>query len=379
MLLTVVDPGRLADALPDALAGGSCVAPAADAATIAMLRPEVPLEVPDTALVVATSGSTGRPKGVLLSRSALLASADATHDRLGGPGVWHCALPPSYVAGAMTLVRAHAAGTRPVFVASDLRDVGTVAGRNYLSLVPTQLHRALADADLARRLAAFDGILLGGAALDDALRARAEEAGLRLVTTYGASETCGGCVYDGLPLDGVEVGLSAALRVRSSEESREERGTSAAASGRIELGGPTIFSGYRCDPEATANALMDGRFVTSDRGEWVAGRLRVLGRLDDVVITGGVNVDLAAAQRAADGVLGVPEVGGIVLVGVSDPDWGTRIVAVTTSALTASEIRSRLGAALGRAALPHEVRRVDSLPRTGGGKIDRQGIIGDWR
>ena len=99
----------------------------------------------------------------------------------------------------------------------------------------------------------------------------------------------------------------------------------------------------------------------------------------DVVITGGVNVDLAAAQRAADGVLGVPEVGGIVLVGVSDPDWGTRIVAVTTSALTASEIRSRLGAALGRAALPHEVRRVDSLPRTGGGKIDRQGIIGDWR
>jgi len=365
VLMAVVDPRDLLAPLRDALAGGPCVAPVSpgDAATLAMLRPEVEVEDADAALIVATSGSTGRPKGVLLSRAALAAAASATHDRLGGPGVWHCALPTTYVAGVMTLVRALVAGTEPVVVAPDLHDLDDVRGavdeRHYLSLVPTQLHRALASPELTARLAGFDAVLLGGAASAPALRARAAGSGIAVVTTYGMSETCGGCVYDGVPLPGVDVGL---------------------ASGRVTIAGPVLFSGYRLDPVATASALVGGRFLTSDRGEWdAAGRLRILGRLDDVVISGGVNVDLAAAQRAADEVFGPPEAGGIVLVGVPDADWGTRIVAATASDLTTEDVRMRLGERLGRAALPHQVRRVDSLPRTAGGKIDRQVIIRGWR
>jgi o-succinylbenzoate---CoA ligase len=365
--MTVVDPGALLGPLRDALAGGPCVAPVSsgDAATLAMLAPEIEIEDADAALVVATSGSTGRPKGVLLSRAALVAAASATHARLGGPGVWHCALPTTYVAGVMTLVRAIVAGTEPVFLAPDLRDLhGTpdAAQRHYLSLVPTQLHRALASPALTARLAGFDAVLLGGAAIDPALRAGAAATGITVVTTYGMSETCGGCVYDGVPLNGVDVGVEGG------------------EGGRVTVAGPVLFSGYRLDPVATASALVGGRFRTSDRGEWDAdGRLRILGRLDDVVISGGVNVDLAAAQRAADEVFGPPETGGIVLVGVPDADWGTRIVAATASELTTEVVRARLGERLGRAALPRQVRRVDSLPRTAGGKIDRQVIIQGWR
>lgn len=362
--MTVVDPRALLGPLRDALAGGPCLAPASDDATLAMLRPGVEVEDADVALIVATSGSTGRPKGVLLSRHALIASASATHERLGGPGVWHCALPTTYVAGVMTLVRAIVADTEPVFVAPGLHDlnvphVGGQASRNYLSLVPTQLHRALASPDLTARLARFDAVLLGGAAIDPALRGRAAASGIDVVTTYGMSETCGGCVYDGVPLPGVDVRLDA---------------------DRVTIGGPVLFSGYRLDPDTSASALAGGRFWTSDRGEWDAdGRLRILGRIDDVVISGGVNVDLAAAQRAADEVFGPPEAGGIVLVGVPDAEWGTRVVAATASDLTTDGVRARLAPRLGRAALPQEVRRVDSLPRTAGGKIDRQGIVRGWR
>ncbi|NUR08526.1 MAG: AMP-binding protein, partial [Nocardioidaceae bacterium] len=149
-----------------------------------------------TPLVVETSGSTGRPKRVVLSRAAMRASADATHERLGGPGQWLATLPPTYVAGLQVLFRSVRAGTDPVERAADL-----TAGRTYVSLVPTQLHRLVDDPALAR----FDTVLVGGAALDPALRERADRAGVRVVTTYGMSETCGGCVYDGRPLDGVRV------------------------------------------------------------------------------------------------------------------------------------------------------------------------------
>ncbi len=363
--MILADPGALSAPLSEALAGGECVAPCADAATLAMLRPDLPVVEPGAALIVATSGSTGRPKGVVLSRAALRASAEATHARLGGAGTWHCALPTTYVAGVMTLVRAYFAGTEPALVASDLSDLEARDGRNYLSLVPTQLHRALDAPALVERLAAFDAVLLGGAAIAPELRRRAEASGITVVATYGASETCGGCVYDGVPLDGTLVELVE---------------TTPRPTARITIAGSTLFSGYRLDPAATASALVGGRFVTSDRGAWDAdGRLRVLGRLDDVVITGGVNVDLAAAQRVADEVLGAPESGGIVLAGVPDEVWGTRVVALTASGLTTDEVRARLGERLTRAALPREVRRVDSLPRTASGKIDRRRIIADWR
>ena len=202
--------------------------------------------VPDegTALVVGTSGSTGTPKLAMLPATALAASAAATHDRLGGPGTWLLAMPPHHIAGVQVLLRCVAAGTEPGFV--DLTDGFTphafaaaaeqlTGDRHYTALVPTQLGRLLADERAATALAGFDAVLIGGAASPPALLARARDAGVRAVTTYGMSETCGGCVYDGVPLDGTTV--------------------RADLDGRLWLGGPTLATGYLGRPDLTAAAF----------------------------------------------------------------------------------------------------------------------------
>src|SRR6478609_3646115 len=255
--------------------------------------------------VVETSGSTGRPKRVALSRRAMLASADASAARVGGAGRWLLALPASYVAGLNVIVRSLVAGHEPVVLEDSFADaVAALGPGGFLSVVPTQLHRLL-DTD-ASALAELDTVLLGGGPIDPALRARAAEAGVRIVATYGSAETCGGCVYDGLPLDGVALALS--------------------TDGRIRITGPTLFDRYLDDEPATRAALVDGWFVTSDAGRLDEdGRLSVLGRVDDMVVSGGVNVPAAAvAARLREH----PAVTAAEVVGVPDVEWGNRVVAV---------------------------------------------------
>lgn len=342
-------------AIAGALAGGDPVvplAPGADAPGFAAAPDE---HAPDLALVVGTSGSTGAPKGVCLSRPALAAAAAAAHERLGGPGAWTCPLPLHFVAGAMTIVRAWHAGLPVSVVPGDLSSLPLVPGvRNYASVVVAQLHRGLADPATRAGLARYDAVLVGGSAAGD-VAAAARAAGIHAVATYGMSETCGGCVYDGMPLGGVDVEVD--------------------ADGRIWLAGPLLFDGYRHDPDATAAALVDGRLRTHDRGRLDEGRLRVLGRLDEVVISGGVNVDLAAAQRIADRTFGPDRV---VLLAMPDERWGARIVAVTADGLELDGVRARLGADLSPAALPRELRRLPGLPRTATGKIDRPRLVREW-
>ena len=268
-------------------------------------------------LVIKTSGSSGEPKRVLLSRAAMRASASATHARLEGPGQWLLALPPTYVAGVQVLFRSVLADTEPVFLTDGLpAAVASMTGRRrYLSLVPTQLRRMLSYESDIDALRSFDVILLGGAALAPSLRAYAESAGLTVVATYGMSETCGGCVYDGVALDEVGVAL--------------------ASDGRIRIAGPILFDGYVDAPEATAEAMQDGWFLTSDLGRLDEdGRLQVLGRMDDVVISGGVNVPaLAVALRLREH----PTVEAAEVIGVPDDEWGQRVVAVVvTSAKSAT-------------------------------------------
>jgi len=301
-------------------------------------------EDPDP-LLVETSGSTGQPKRVVLSRSAMRASADATHARLGGPGQWVLRLPPTYVAGLQVLFRSVRAGTRPVEEASAM-----TGERRYLAVVPTQLTRMLASGP--DEIRGFDAVLVGGARLDPRLRARAEDHGVRVVATYGMSETCGGCVYDGVPLDGV--------RVAVGDE------------GRVRIGGPVLFDGYDGAPDLTAQAKVDGWFVTADLGRLRAdGRLEVLGRVDDVVVSGGLNVP---APVVADRLREHPRVREAEVVGVPDDEWGQQVVAVVAGEAGLAELRDWVGERHPRAWAPRRVVPVPALPLLSNGKVDRLAV-----
>ncbi|MUL43378.1 AMP-binding protein [Streptomonospora sp. PA3] len=313
----------------------------------------------DTALTIATSGSTGAPKGVELPAQALLASARASLRRIGaGPGDrWLCVLPHAHISGLLVLVRALVAGTEPLVQPFDPDSALRIAARHrpHVSLVPTQLRRLVAaGADLSR----FGTILVGGAAAQEGLLRTARAAGGRVVTTYGMSETCGGCVYDGQPLEAVRV--------------RVDPG------GRILLAGPVLFAGYRLDPGATAASLVedgDGtRWLrTGDLGRFDDdGRLVVRGRLDDVINTGGHKV---VAGEVASLLMRMDSVADAAVVGRPDPEWGERVTAVVVPADPAAppgleEVRAWVGAHLPRYAAPREVEVRSRLPLLASGKPD---------
>jgi len=325
------------------------------------------------AVVIATSGSTGVPKKVVLSAAALRASAEATAARIGS-GQWMLALSAGYVAGVQVLVRAHLAGTDPVLLDGRFTPASFVAatarmraGPRYTSLVPAQLATLLDAADdpeVRAALSSYEALLLGGQALPAAVRERAAELGARVVRTYGSSETAGGCVYDGLALGGV--------RVESVE-------------GELRIAGPTLADGYLGDPELTARTFVtDGAGVrwyrTGDAGTVVGGRIAVTGRLDNVIVSGGVNVSLDRVERA---VRTVPGLEGAVVVAIPDERWGqgSAIVVALRGAGAADAVpallaaaRERVGAELGPAARPARLVPVDALPVLSSGKPDRRGI-----
>ncbi|MGH9068972.1 MAG: class I adenylate-forming enzyme family protein [Acidimicrobiales bacterium] len=354
------------EALTRAWEAGDAVAPldprlppAATAAVLDALAPTVvvdgdgerhrrpggrPVEEGD-ALVVATSGTTGRPKGVVLTHQAVLASARATSARLGvdpGSDRWLACLPLAHVGGLSVVTRALLTGT-PVVVhpGFDAEAVSEAAGGGgpvtLVSLVATTMARI----DPGR----FRIVVLGGSAPLGVLPANA-------VTTYGLTETGSGVVYDGVPLQGVEVSFGA----------REE----------ILLRGPMLARGYRdgSDPRTAG-----GWLPTGDAGGWDAdGRLAVWGRLDDMVVTGGENVWPVAVEAVLRGHPGVAEV---AVAGRPDPEWGQRVVAFVVPAgghrdpPSLDGLRGLVKERLGPWAAPRELVLVDSLPRTSIGKVRR--------
>ena len=311
-----------------------------------------------TAVVIGTSGSTGAPKGVELGAAALRHSAQASLDRVGArPGErWLCCLPVTHVAGLQVLVRSLVSGTEPVL--AEHADAATLAqgaasGCAHVSLVPTQLQRLLegqgVGVDKSTPLAGFSSVLLGAAAAPASLLAAARAAGVPVVTTYGMTETCGGCVYDGIPLDGV--------RVRIGDDER------------IWIAGPVLFTRYRGDGQAP----QDSWFRTGDLGRLDgSGRLTVRGRADDVINTGGHKVvpgEVAAALESCPGVRDV------AVLGQPDPEWGERVVAVVTPADPARPpglelLRLHVRKRLPRYAAPSRVVMVDAVPMLPSGKHD---------
>ncbi len=316
----------------------------------------------DVAVVVSTSGTTGTPKGALLTADALRASATATHARLGGDGRWLLALPAYHIAGLQVLVRSTLAGTTPVTVpaAFDPRELPSAvaalgSGRRYASLVAVQLDKCLQAPAAAEALADLDAVLIGGGPMPAAMGERAEAAGVTVVRTYGMSETAGGCVYDGVPLDGVKV------RIDNS---------------RILLGGATVAKGYRnpVNPDPFAEP---GWFRTDDLGAVDdSGVLRVLGRVDDAVSTGGLTV---LPQLVEAALAGHPAIADCAVFGVPDERLGQRVVAALvlkpgTSAPDVAELRAHVARTHDATAAPREVHIVDELPRRGIGKLDRRAL-----
>jgi len=375
------DAPRLIARLAAALAGdGPVLNPVLPGTPPPGLVGPVPDEADDpSAVVITTSGSTGTPRHVVLQASALLASASATHDRLGGPGQWLLALPLHHVAGVQVLVRSLVGRTGPALAASGTTTSGfdpvafaeateAMHGpRRYTALVPTQLIRLLqAGGAPLRALARLDAVLIGGAALPAALRAEAAGAGVRVVSTYGMTETCGGCVYDGRPLDGVQVGVD--------------------GDGQLLLGGPVVARGYlgagdgheATDPDRAFDTDAAGVrwFRTDDLGALDGGTVRVLGRADDALLTGGVTVSPRAVE---DAVLTLPAVAETVVVGIPDPHWGQQVVAAVvpragTTAPTLEEVRAVVAARIEPAAAPRRLLVLSALPLVGPGKPDRRAV-----
>lgn len=345
---------------------------------VALGAPEgVPGDVPaGTAVVVTTSGSTGYPKSVALSRSALTSSALATAERIGS-GSWLLALPATYVAGVQVMVRALVAGRDPAilsgsftpqtFTAAASAMAASEAGHRiptYTSLVPAQVQTLVdageSDAAVARALASFEAVLVGGQALPPALADRAAALGARIVRTYGSTETSGGCVYDGRPLEGVR------LRIEDGE---------------VQIGGPMIADGYLDDPARTAEVFVrdqDGSrwYRTGDVGSFDEGLLRVTGRRDNVIVSGGVNVSLDRVERVVRTVEGLT---GAVVVPTTDERWGAASVVVLSRPALAgrsethllAELRLAVKAAVGAPARPRELLVLEEVPLTSSGKPDR--------
>lgn len=421
-------------------------------------------------MVLRTSGSTtGTGKLVGVSMDALVASARATHKRLAGPGIWVLALPAYHAAGVQVLVRAAVAGTH-VFNAykeggfdpqhlAQVIDAACVAAADcdagssfdddavsscaggaggeaegalaaddsgracpvYTSLVPTQLRRALDDAQLRGALARLDAVLIGGAAADAQLLEQAKTAGIKVITTYGMSETCGGCVYDGQPLPGVSMEVDQATgaiwlsgpmlatgylgdeeltrrcfvsrpqtqvdqeTVGTSETASAAESAEAGAAGAgTEAGATSPGAEARAGTGSGVGAGEPARrwFITSDRGHIVDGRLQVLGRLDDVIISGGIKVEPGPIEA----LLALnPLVSECAVVGLPDPTWGQAVTAVVVPAsmpglgrvdegAIVAQIRVYLEQKLSGAQCPKQVLLADALPYKGIGKVDRRAL-----
>ncbi len=318
----------------------------------------------DIAVVVPTSGTTGVPKGAMLTAAALIASATATHDRLGGPGRWLLALPAFHIAGLQVLVRSTLAGTTPVEVdisqGFDVTELTAAvsalgSGRRYTALVATQLAKALTDPAATAALAGLDAVLIGGGPMPAPVADAAAAAGIPVIRTYGMSETAGGCVYDGVPLDEVQV--------------RTDGDT------RILLGGPTLATGYRNPPTDDPFAEA-GWFRTDDAGAVDgSGVLTVHGRLDEAISTGGLTV---LPQLVEAALITHPAVAECAAFGRPDDRLGQRVVAAIVLAgphrPTLSELRAHVGQTLDPTAAPRELHVVEHLPRRGIGKVDRRAL-----
>ena len=316
---------------------------------------EVPSEVePDLALIVESSGSTGRPKQIQIPREALIASATASLERLGEPGQWLLALPTHFIAGIQVLVRSILSDQQPILMNTSVpftaegfvRSASLMtASHRYTSLVPTQLDTLVAaidtDASVLAALQRFDRILVGGQAPNRATLNLLSALGVRVTVTYGMTETCGGCVYDGVPLRGVEIELD--------------------DDGQIFVSGAMLAKG------------LGANFATADLGRFdEAGRLEVIGRSDRVINSGGIKLALDEVEAW---LLRQPAIIATVAVPIEHEKFGQTFACWYTSDSDTSVESDQAVQDLGLPAKHATWRRVDRIPLLPNGKPDLLAIV----
>ena len=298
-----------------------------------------------TALVVTTTGSSGQAKEIGLSATALLASAKASNKFIGAEfgNTWSLLLPLNHIAGINVLIRSLELGTTPTnLIGYD----GKFPKVDFTAIVPTQLFRALnGDTNLLEHLQGAKKVLVGGAALTSTLRSQAESAAINLIETYGSTETTGGCIYDGIPLEGVEVAVGADQRI--------------AIKGKV---------------LAHDSVSEDGWYYTSDAGHYENGKLVIDGRIDDIVISGGENVSLTAIERVLT--QSFPDIQAAAFA-ISHPEWGQAIhlALVTSDQAIEERIQEILGRELGSASKVKGFHYLAELPLIGIGKVNRRALV----
>lgn len=330
------------------------------------------------AVILTTSGSSGAARAVELPADALRASAELAEARLGGPGLWLTAIPVTGAGGLNTVVRSLLNGVAPVVWAGvagaahfdggallpalqETRRQAAAAGlRAYTSLVPTQLARLIAHAgagdldavEALKELAGFDAVLVGADSLSDELRNTMRAYGIHFISTYGATETCGGCVYDGQPLSGVSVSFL-------GEEP-----------GRIVIDGPTVARRYL---DGDSSMLGDGRWVSNDLGRLRAGQLELVGRIDDQIKLGG---NFVALPSIAEYLRTFAQLSDVIVLSRPDGEWGQVPVAFVVDCPVEDQVlRQFAAAATGRSSIPMDIVRLDALPLLANGKVDRQKLL----
>jgi O-succinylbenzoic acid--CoA ligase len=213
----------------------------------------------------------------------------------------------------------------------------------YTSLVPTQLAKLLVEAaksnEMLAALRSFRAILVGGQSTPDELRQKALDLGIKIVVSYGMTETAGGCVFDGVPLEGVRLKI--------------------APDSRLLISGKTLAEGQ------------DDWIFTNDLAEISPeGHLKIIGRADRVIISGGLKLSLERVEYLGSELAGVSE---IAAVSLADQTWGERVgIAYIGSPEVADDIANQLAHLLGPAGKPIRVLRVDKLPKLATGKTDHR-------
>ena len=281
-------------------------------------------------IVVNTTGSTGIVKGIELTRANLLSSVAATHKFLGAKtgDVWSLLLPTYHIAGINVVARS-------IVLESDVVGVDDYA--DFTAIVPTQLHKALnGDAQLLSHLKGCRAVLVGGAATSSQLLDSAKNAGIKVVTTYGSTETCGGCIYNNQPLEGVSVQID--------------------QTGLLQVAGPMVFE--------------SGWYTTSDLAEIKDGKVFILGRADDVIISGGENISLVSIEK----LLGED----FIAFGVPDDLWGSKLCLASTSKIDVAQVSKLITENIGKHAVPKEFVVISEIPLMGIGKPDRVTLLENY-